>query len=167
MRGRKYGEPPIEEEGFSRGGRKRRKSGGLVASGTLSEKRLDSRPRKSKDDAVNGRVLPPPIGDRGAPLPVPLRSTRPSSPPSVDEGAPQFKSGGHITAEGRRALPSSDFGLPGHGTGPEGKGPGSYPLDTPGRARSALSRASANATPAEESKIRARVHQKYPSLGEG
>ncbi len=167
MRGKKYGEPPIDEEGYSRGGRKRRRRGGLVAEGTLSEHRLDTRPRKSKDDAVNGRVLPPPLGDRGAPLPVPLRSTRPSSPPSIDEGAPQMKRGGHITAAGRRALPSSDFGLPGKGTGPEGKGSGSYPIDTPGRARSALSRASANASPAAEATIRRKVHARYPQIGQG
>ena len=28
----------------------------------------------------------------------------------------------HITAAGRRALPKSEFALPGKGTGPEGKG---------------------------------------------
>lgn len=71
----------------------------------------------------------------------------------------------HITAAGRRALPSSDFALPGKGTGPEGKGSGSYPIDTPGRARSALSRASANASPAEQATIRRKVSAKYPGMG--
>ena len=73
----------------------------------------------------------------------------------------------HITAAGRRALPKSDFALPGKGTGPEGKGAGSYPIDTKGRARSALSRASANASPAEQATIRRKVHEKYPSIGKG
>ncbi len=99
MKGKKHTAPAEDvPEGFCAGGRKRRRKGGLVASGTLSEQRLDTRPRKSKDDAVNGRVLTPPIGDRGAPLPVPLRSTRPSSPPSIDEGAPQMTKGGRSTA---------------------------------------------------------------------
>ena len=46
-------------------------------------------------------------------------------------------------------------------------GPGgadAYPLNTPGRAKSALSRVAANGTPAEKSKVRAAVRKKYPSL---
>ena len=73
--------------------------------------------------------------------------------------------GGHITAAQRHRLPSSEFGLPGKGSGPEGKGSGSYPIDTPGRARSALSRASANASPAEQTAIRRKVHARYPNIG--
>lgn len=74
------------------------------------------------------------------------------------------KAGGHITAAERRELPSSDFGLPGKGIGPGGKGPGSYPLDTEKRARSALSRASHNASSAEQATIRRKVHAKYPDM---
>jgi len=69
-----------------------------------------------------------------------------------------------ITAKQRQKLPSSSFALPGKGSGPSGKGPGSYPIDTPGRARSALSRAAANATPAEQATIRRAVSNKYPSI---
>jgi hypothetical protein len=69
-----------------------------------------------------------------------------------------------ITARQRRALPSRDFALPGKGTGAQGKGPGSYPIDTPGRARSALSRGAANATPAQDKTIKAKVKAKYPSM---
>jgi hypothetical protein len=72
-----------------------------------------------------------------------------------------------LTAKARRAIPRKDFGLPGKGSGPQGKGPGSYPLDTPGRARSALSRASANASPSEQSEIRAKVHKLYPQIKQG
>ena len=71
-----------------------------------------------------------------------------------------------ITAAGRRALPSSDFALPGKGSGASGKGPGSYPVDTPGRARAALSRGAANASPAELATIRRKVHAKYPGIGQ-
>jgi hypothetical protein len=60
-----------------------------------------------------------------------------------------------ITAARRAALPKSQFALP------EKDG---YPVDTARRARSALSRASANATPAEQSKIRAKVKREYPSM---
>ena len=74
---------------------------------------------------------------------------------------------GHITAAGRKALPKSDFALPGKGEGQSGKGAGSYPIDTPGRARSALSRASANASPAEQATIKRKVHEKYPGIAVG
>lgn len=69
-----------------------------------------------------------------------------------------------ITARQRRALPSRDFALPGKGTGPQGKGPGSYPIDTPGRARNALSRGAQNAPPAEQATIKRKVRAKYPSI---
>jgi hypothetical protein len=69
-----------------------------------------------------------------------------------------------ITARQRKALPRSDFALPGKGTGPQGKGPGSYPIDTPGRARNALSRGSQNASPAEQATIKRKVKAKYPSI---
>jgi hypothetical protein len=60
-----------------------------------------------------------------------------------------------ITAARRAALPKSQFALP------EKDG---YPVDTPGRARSALSRAAANATPAEQGRIRAKVRREYPDM---
>lgn len=72
-----------------------------------------------------------------------------------------------LTAKERAKLPSRDFGLPGRGSGKEGKGPGSYPIDTKGRARSALSRASANASPSEQATIKKKVREKYPSIAVG
>jgi hypothetical protein len=89
--------------------------------------------------------------------------TRPMADKPKKKGWAKTKHG-HITAAGRKSLPPSDFALPGKGEGPEGKGSGSYPIDTPGRARAALSRGEANATPAEEKTIERKVHAKYPNM---
>lgn len=70
----------------------------------------------------------------------------------------------HLSASERRTLPSKDFALPGKGKGPEGKGSGAYPIDTPGRARSALSRGAANASPSEDAEIKRKVHAQYPNM---
>jgi hypothetical protein len=70
-----------------------------------------------------------------------------------------------ITAAKRNALPSSDFALPGKGEGTKGKGSGSYPIDTPGRARNALARGAQHASPSELATIKRKVHAKYPSIG--
>lgn len=67
----------------------------------------------------------------------------------------------------REKLPSKDFALPGRGSGKGGKGPGSYPIDTKGRARSALSRAAANASPAQQATIKRKVEAKFPSIDVG
>lgn len=69
-----------------------------------------------------------------------------------------------ITAAQRQALPASKFALPGKGTGPGGKGPGSYPIDTPARARNALARGAQHASPAELATIRRKVAARYPSI---
>jgi hypothetical protein len=67
----------------------------------------------------------------------------------------------------REKLPSKDFALPGKGTGKGGKGPGSYPIDSPGRARSALSRGAANASPGQQAEIKRKVSEKFPSIAVG
>ena len=69
-----------------------------------------------------------------------------------------------ITMRQREKLPSKDFALPGKGSGRGGKGPGSYPIDTPGRARNALSRGAQNASPAEQATIKRAVKRKYPDI---
>ena len=69
-----------------------------------------------------------------------------------------------ITTAKRKSLPSSSFALPGKGKGAGGKGPGAYPIDTPGRARNALSRGAQNASPAQQATIRRKVAAKYPSI---
>jgi hypothetical protein len=60
-----------------------------------------------------------------------------------------------ITAKRRAALKPSQFALPAED---------GYPVDTPGRARSALQRASQFASPAEKTKIRAKVAREYPDI---
>lgn len=70
----------------------------------------------------------------------------------------------HLSAKARREMPDKDFALPGHGQGKGGKGSGAYPIDTPGRARAALSRGAANASASEDATIKREVHQKYPSI---
>lgn len=71
---------------------------------------------------------------------------------------------GKLNAAKRRALPASDFALPGKGKGPEGKGSGSYPIPDASHARNALARVSGNGTPAEKKAVRAKVDAKYPAL---
>jgi hypothetical protein len=61
-----------------------------------------------------------------------------------------MKDKGHLTAAGRRSLPSSDFALPGKGSGPEGKGSGSYPIPDEGHARAAA--------------IKRKVKAKFPGM---
>lgn len=71
-----------------------------------------------------------------------------------------------LTTKARKALPSSSFALPGKGTGPSGKGPGSYPIPDKAHARNALARVSQHGSSAEKAKVRAKVHAKYPDIGE-
>jgi len=43
----------------------------------------------------------------------------------------------------------------------------SYPVNDASHARNALSRVSANGSPALKTRIRAKVHRKFPSIGKG
>ncbi len=81
--------------------------------------------------------------------------------------SPEYASGGRITYAQRKALPSSKFALPGKGEGAGGKGPGSYPIDTPGRARNALARGAQHASPGELATIKRKVKARYPSIKVG
>jgi hypothetical protein len=76
------------------------------------------------------------------------------------------KSGGRLTAASREHMPSSEFALPGHGTGPKGAGAGSYPIPDASHARNALARVSQHGSPEEKAKVRAAVHRKFPDIGE-
>jgi hypothetical protein len=76
------------------------------------------------------------------------------------------KSGG-LSAEYRQHLPKSDFALPGKGEGPKGAGAGSYPIPDASHARNALARVSQHGSPAEKAEVRAKVHAKFPGIGEG
>lgn len=61
-----------------------------------------------------------------------------------------------LTAETRNAIPKGDFALPGR----------RYPIEDASHARNALSRVSANGSPAEKAKVRSEVHAKYPEIGQ-
>lgn len=76
----------------------------------------------------------------------------------------KYARGGRLTAHERQSLPKSDFALPGRGSGPKGAGSGSYPIPDESHARNALARASGKSV---ESAVRAKVHAKYPDIGEG
>lgn len=72
-----------------------------------------------------------------------------------------------LTAKERQAMPKSDFALPGKGEGPKGAGSGSYPIPNASHARSALSRVSANGSPAEKAEVRTKVKKKFPDIKVG
>jgi hypothetical protein len=59
-----------------------------------------------------------------------------------------------LTAKARKKIPAKEFALSG----------GRYPIHDEAHARDALSRASANATPAEQAIIRRKVRAKYPNM---
>jgi hypothetical protein len=61
-----------------------------------------------------------------------------------------------LTSAARKKLPTKVFGLP------EKR---AYPINDASHARNALSRAAANATPAQQKTIKAKVHAMFPSIG--
>lgn len=60
-----------------------------------------------------------------------------------------------LTYKQREKLPKGEFAIE------ERK---AYPLDTPNRARNALSRVSQFGTPTEKAEVRREVHKKYPNI---
>lgn len=62
------------------------------------------------------------------------------------------------TKAGRAAMAPGSFALPAQKA---------YRIDDPPHARSALARAAANATPAQQAKVKAAVRKKYPSISVG
>lgn len=123
---------------------------GLVQAGRVGGIRQAIGNAAAARGAAMGRMAAMSPGAAGAPAAA-------APQPPQQQGIPAMAHGGHhITAAQRHRLPASEFGLPAK----EG-----YPIDTPGRARSALSRASANASPAEQAEIRRKVHARYPSIG--
>ena len=71
-----------------------------------------------------------------------------------------------LTAKARKKLPKSQFALPGKGEGPQGKGAGSYPIPDQKHAANALARVSQHGSPSEKAAVRAKVHKKYPDMGQ-
>lgn len=74
-----------------------------------------------------------------------------------DTGPDARKEGGRLTAAERHALPAKEFALPG----------GRYPINDENHARNALARVSQFGSPAEKTRVRAKVHRKYPGIGQG
>ena len=72
---------------------------------------------------------------------------------------------GWLSAKDRQDMPKSDFALPGKGEGPKGAGAGSYPINNASHARNALARVSQFGSSSEKTAVRAKVHEKYPSIG--
>lgn len=62
-----------------------------------------------------------------------------------------------LTTKRRNNLDTSQFAIP------ETR---SYPIDTPNRARNALSRVAQNGTPEEQRRVKAAVKKKYPDIGQ-
>lgn len=61
-----------------------------------------------------------------------------------------------LTTSERKALPGKDFALPGR----------RYPINDENHARNALSRVSQHGDSEEKAEVRAKVHKKYPEIGE-
>lgn len=62
-----------------------------------------------------------------------------------------------LTTKEREVLPSSEFALPGR----------RYPINDANHARNALSRAAANASPAQQATIRRKVSAHFPGIAVG
>jgi hypothetical protein len=171
---KKTGKAFEQDEDFRRGGRVRKRQDG----GSTD----DSGPSfgdvaKAAGKAIGSYKPPTPKNVQAPPLPPPgpggyqrggvaEAGRKPSSYDTL-KAAGGLKSGGHITTAQRKALPSGEFALPGKGTGAGGKGPGSYPIDTPARARNALARGAQHASPGELATIKRKVHAKYPGIDQG
>jgi hypothetical protein len=61
-----------------------------------------------------------------------------------------------LTAKARKQIAPKNFALPG----------GRYPIEDASHARNALARVAQHGTPAEKATVRAKVHAKYPGIGE-
>lgn len=60
-----------------------------------------------------------------------------------------------LTAAKRNRMAPGTFAIPSQRA---------YPLDTPGRARNALTRVAQNGTPAEQAQVKRAVSKRYPSI---
>jgi hypothetical protein len=74
--------------------------------------------------------------------------------------------GGRLSASTRQHLPKSDFALPGKGEGPKGAGAGSYPIPDKRHGEIALGLVGMHGSPEQKAAVRAKVHAKYPDIGE-
>lgn len=67
-----------------------------------------------------------------------------------------------LTSKDRKSMPKSDFAIPS-----KAPGSGSYPINDRSHAANAMSRVSANGSPAEKREVASAVHKKYPDMGKG
>jgi len=98
----------------------------------------------------------PPAPPQGG---LPAQATMPGAGTAPKKG--RVGAGKDLSTAARNKLPSSSFALPGKGTGPSGKGSGSYPIPDRGHAQAALSRVSQHGTPAEKATVRSKVKAKF------
>lgn len=61
-----------------------------------------------------------------------------------------------LTTKGRNAIAGKNFALPGR----------RYPIEDASHARNALARVSQHGSPSEKATVRAKVHAKYPGIGQ-
>jgi hypothetical protein len=62
----------------------------------------------------------------------------------------------------RKKMPKKEFAVPSKKEG----GKGGYPIPDASHARNALARVSQHGSPAEKKEVRAKVHAKYPGIGQ-
>jgi len=67
-----------------------------------------------------------------------------------------------LSYRARKALPTKDFAAPSKRQG----GKGGYPIPDASHARNALARVSQFGSPALKAKVRAKVHAKFPTIGQ-
>jgi len=68
----------------------------------------------------------------------------------------------NLTSKQRENLDKSDFAIP-----EKAPGPGSYPIPDKAHARNALARVAQFGSPSEISRVRRKVHERFPEIGEG
>lgn len=67
-----------------------------------------------------------------------------------------------LTDNAREHIAKKNFAIPSRGK----KESGSYPVEDRAHARNALARVSQFGSPAEKARVRAKVHAKYPDIGQ-
>lgn len=93
---------------------------------------------------------------------------------SKEGSSPFAKEGADLSQAQREALPSKSFAVPekkakklGVEHEIQGEAKGKYPIPDEAHARNALARVAQHGTPGEKEAVRAKVHAKFPGIGEG
>ncbi len=165
----------LAEEKLGQGGGKPTLNRAVMTTRTLTRPRVDPEPDDS-DDSGDEPALNRAVTRRTDAEQALNRATmeyRRVRRPLEDAGSPDNVQtaqgggmsrgkGGGLSAAARRALPKSDFAVPS-----KAPGSGSYPVDTPARARNAKSRVAQFGTAAEKAQVASKVASRYPSIGQG